>query len=81
MPLLRLLFAGLVALFAMAAVLFTAALVFVTGLVGWIAQLFGGKPRAARPGADVPRRANRSMRTDDVIDVETTKVPDDRGGR
>lgn len=75
MPLLRLLLAGLIALFAMAAVFFTAVVVLFTGLVGWVVQLFRGKPAAARttrpPNRMVPRP------TDDVIDVVTTNVPDD----
>lgn len=81
MSLLRLLFAGLVALFAMLAVVFTAVVVLFTGLVGWIAQLFGGQPGPVRPGAGArpPRRTN--LQSDDVIDVEATKVPDDADGR
>jgi hypothetical protein len=75
MPLLRLLLAGLVALFAMVAVFFTALVVIFTGLVAWVVQLFRGKPvpgRAARPSNRVVPRPG-----DDVIDVVTTKVPDD----
>ena len=67
--------AGLVALVAMAAVFFTAVVVLFTGLVGWLAQLFRGKPasvRSARPPNRVVPRPG-----DDVIDVVTTKVPDD----
>ena len=75
MPLLRLLLAGLVALAAMAAVFFTAMVVLFTGLVGWVMQLFRGKPAPVRstrpPNRVVPRP------TEDVIDVVTTKVPDD----
>lgn len=83
MPLLRLLFAGLVALFAMLAVVFTAIVMLFTGLVGWIAQTFRGQPDPARsgpgPGARPPQRTN--LRTDDAIDVEATKVPDDADKR
>jgi hypothetical protein len=81
MPLLRLLFAGLVALFAMLAVVFTAAVVLFSGLVAWLVQLFGGNAGSARtrPGPTAPRRTN--LRTDDAIDVEATKVPDDTGRR
>ena len=75
----RLLFAGLVALFAMVAVMCTAAVVLFTGLMGWLVQLFGGKAAPRRS----PRGGNRrpTMHTGDVIDVEATKVPDEAGGR
>lgn len=83
MPLLRLLLAGLVALAAMAAVLFTALVVLFTGLVGFVAQLFRGPRDPVRPASGPagvpPRRTN--LRTDDVIDVEATKVPEDKAGR
>lgn len=72
MPLLRLLFAGLVALFAMVAVLFTAAVVFLTGLFAWFVQLFrarGGRPAPRGPAA---RRAGGG----EVIDIEATVVPE-----
>lgn len=80
MPLLRLILAGLVALFAMLAVVFTAAVMLFTGLVGWVMQRFGGGAGPARPRAAPrpPRRTN--LRTDDVIEVEATKVPDDAAG-
>lgn len=68
MRVLRVLLAGLVALFALLAVMFTAALVVLGGLVGAVAQLFRSKPRPMRPA---PRR-----RSDEIIDVETTKVTD-----
>jgi hypothetical protein len=79
MPLLRLLLAGLVALAAMAAVFFTAVVVVLTGLVGWLAQLFRGRAATVRSGP--PPRRGTKMRMDDVIEVEATKVPDDAGGR
>lgn len=79
MPLLRLLLAGLVALAAMAAVFFTAVVVLFTGLAAWVVQLFRGRPAPVRssrpPNRVVPRP------TDDVIEVVTTKVPDDAAGR
>jgi hypothetical protein len=81
MPLLRLLFAGLIALAAMAAVAFTAMVVLITGMAGWIAQRLRGKPVAA-PRAPAPtRRSAPRMHSDDVIDVVTTNVPDDSGQR
>lgn len=82
MPLLRLLFAGLLALFAMFAVVFTAAVMLFTGLVGWVVQLFGGeRPGPVRPRPAPPPRRRTNLRTDDAIDVEATKVPDDGAGR
>lgn len=85
MPLLRLLLAGLMALFAMAAVLCTALVVLFTGLLGWVGSLFrskGGRPtpgpmRTATPGAG--RRG--AMNTGDVIDIEATQVTDKPAGR
>lgn len=78
MPLLRLLLAGLVALAAMAAVFFTAVIVMITGLAAYVMHWFrhGTRPEPARPpnhGANRP--------TDDVIDVESTNVPDKPAGR
>jgi hypothetical protein len=78
MPVLRLLFAGLVALFAMVAVMCTAAVVLFTGFIGWLVQLFGGKPAPRRQQQAGNRRS--TMNTGDVIDVEATKVPDEAGG-
>lgn len=75
MPLLRLLIAGLVALVAMAAVFFTAVVVLLGGLAAYVVQLFRPRAGPARSSRrEVPRR------TDDVIDVESTKVPDERPG-
>jgi hypothetical protein len=79
MPLLRLLLAGLVALVAMAAVFFTAVIVLFTGLAGWLAQLFRGRPAPVRPARPPNRVVPRPG--DDVIDVVTTKVPDEPPGR
>ena len=81
MRLLRLIGAGLIAVTAVVAVLFTAALVFVTGLAAYILQLFRRPPgpTQARP----PHRPYRqpAMRTDDAIDVVTTKVEDEPAKR
>jgi hypothetical protein len=80
MPILRLLLAGLIALFAMVAVLFTAAVVFVTGLLGWVVQLF--RPKGSRPAAGTARPVNpgaarhRPASGGDVIDIEATQVPE-----
>lgn len=85
MPLLRLLLAGLMALFAMAAVLFTALVVLFTGFVGWVGSLF--RPKGVRPAPGAARTVNPaarrrgSMNTGDVIDIEATKVPDEPPAR
>ena len=79
MPVLRLLLAGLVALFAMVAVVCTAAVVLFTGFMGWLVQWFGGKPAPRRRRETGSRRP--TMPTGDVIDVEATKVSDEAGGR
>ncbi|AOS43472.1 hypothetical protein Verru16b_00517 [Lacunisphaera limnophila] len=81
MPLLRLLFAGFVALFAMLAVAFTAAVVIFAGLLGWVTQLFRGKPRPVRSGPAAASGRRTRMPAGEVIDVEATKVPDEPGGR
>ncbi len=52
-----------------------ALVVFFTGLVAWVLQLFGQRRDSPGPGPASNRRT--TMRTDDVIDVVTTKVPDD----
>ena len=78
MPLLRLLLAGLVALAAMAAVFFTAVVVVVAGLAALVLRLVQRRPGPGRstrsPNRVVPRR------TDEIIDVEATKVPDKPAG-
>ena len=75
MRVLRLIVAGLIAIAAVAAVMFTAVVVFLTGLAAYVVQLFGSKRGPVQPG----RRpgGQPAMRTDDAIDVVTTKVPDD----
>lgn len=85
MPLLRLLLAGLLALFAMAAVLFTALVVLFTGFAGWLGSLF--RPKGNRPAPGPARTVHPgtgrrgSMNTGDVIDIEATKVPDEPPAR
>jgi hypothetical protein len=81
MPIIRLLFAGFVALLALVAVAFTAIVVLFTGLMGWVAQWFRGKPPAPRAAPSPNRRATAPMRSDDVIDVVATDVPNDRSVR
>jgi hypothetical protein len=73
MRVLRILVAGLIALGAMAAVIFAAVLVFLTGLTGYFLQLFRGGPAPVR-ARPAPGRPGGTMRTDDAIEVETTRV-------
>jgi len=74
---LRILVAGLVAVAAMVAVMFAAAVVFLTGLAGYVAQLFGAaRDPIPTSQARAPKRRT-AMRTDDAIDVITTTVPDE----
>ena len=73
MPVVRLLLAGLVAVFAVLATFFTALLVLLTGLAAWVVQLFRRKPAPGPPGPSSVHSPRG--RTDDVIDVVTTKVP------
>ncbi|RXK53107.1 hypothetical protein ESB00_15475 [Oleiharenicola lentus] len=76
MPLVRLLIAGLVAIFAMVAVLFTAVMVFLAGAVAWVLQQF--RPRPAAPGSARPVNPGGARRSPagrgDVIDIEATQV-------
>jgi hypothetical protein len=75
---LRVLLAGLVALFAVLAVFFTAVLVFFTGLIGAVLAQFRGS-RGANPSRPAPPRRSPPG-SGEVIDVETTKVPDKPAG-
>ncbi|MBP9914325.1 MAG: hypothetical protein KBF26_13065 [Opitutaceae bacterium] len=80
MPVIRILLAGLVALFALCATLFAAAVVLVTGMLGFILMLL--RPRSVsvratgrvRTAASAQRQS--AMRPDGAIDVVATKVPD-----
>ena len=76
---LRLLVAGLVAVAAMAAVLLAALVVFFTGLAALVLQFFQARPRPA-PAGRPPAPPQPPRRTDEVIDVVTTKVPADPAG-
>jgi len=73
MPILRLLLAGLVALFAVLATAFAALVVILTGMVAWVAQLFRPKSAPPQPGPSSVHSPRRPA--DDVIDVVTTRVP------
>jgi len=84
MRFLRLIVAGLIGIAAMAAVFLAAVVVFFTGLAAYLLQLFGvGKGPAPSGPAQTPNRAPamRPGRTDDAIDVVTTKVPDEPAPR
>lgn len=76
MPVLRLLMAGAIALFAVVATLFAAMLVFLTGLAALIVQAVRGK----RPSVTRPRPGARpsAVHPDGAIDVVATQVPEDR---
>lgn len=65
MPLLRLLFAGLIAFAAMAAVFFAAVVVFFTGAVAWVLQRLRPRRRQAWPAA----RRRAEARESKVIDI------------
>jgi hypothetical protein len=84
MRVLRILVAGLIAIAAMVAVMFAALVVFFTGLAAFVLQLFGVRrnspPVAAGGPTPTPGRPP-GTRTDDVIDVVTTKVPDEPAKR
>jgi hypothetical protein len=82
MRVLRLMVAGLIAIAAMVAVMFAAMVVFFTGLVAFVLQLFGVRKNSP-PVATGPSPARRppDRRIDDVIDVVSTKVPDESAKR
>lgn len=73
MRVLRLMVAGLIAIAAMVAVFFAAVVVFFTGLAAYVLQLFRKHPA---PSGSAPNRRT-TMRTDDAIDVVSTKVPEE----
>ena len=66
---------------AMLAVFFTAVVVVLTGLAAFVVQLFRKRPGPDPVGRAPGSRGRTTMRTDDAIDVVTTKVPDDPPGR
>jgi hypothetical protein len=75
MRFLRLVVAGLIAIAAMVGVLLAALVVFFTGVAAYVIQLFRKHPAPAPSGPPPDRRT--TMRTDDAIDVVSTKVPEE----
>jgi hypothetical protein len=81
MRFLRILVAGLIAVFAMGAIFLTAVVVFLAGLFAFVIQLFRGKVtgsiRMGRPaGPDRPAASRPEVRRmDDVIDVDSVRIP------
>ncbi len=75
MRVLRLILAGIIALGVLFMGFLTALLLMITGLVGYMIQLFRPKPSGRGAGAGPGRRP--STGTGDVIDVVATKVPSD----
>jgi hypothetical protein len=73
MPILRVLLAGLVALFAVLATALAAVFVVLAGLVAWVAQLFRPKSTPAQTGPSSIHSPRKQ--TGDVIEVVTTRVP------
>ncbi len=73
MRVLRLILAGIIALGVLFMGFLTALLLMITGLVGYVIQLFRPKPSGS--GAGAGRRPPTG--TGDVIDVVATKVPSD----
>jgi hypothetical protein len=72
---LRLILAGIIALGVLFMGFLTALLLMITGLVGYVIQLFRPKPSGSGAGAGPGRRPPTG--TGDVIDVVATKVPSD----
>ena len=81
MRLLRLIGAGLIAVMAVVAVLFSAAVVIVAGLAAYVVQLFRRPPGPAPARPPYPPDRRPAMRTDDAIEVVTTKVGDEPAER
>lgn len=77
MRVLRVLLAGLIAVFALLGVLFAAVVVIFTGLAAYMMQLFRRRPGTVRSGFE----STVNHAPDDAIDVVTTKVTDDPAGR
>lgn len=75
MRVLRLLLAGMIALGALFVGFLAAAVLLLTGMVGFVIQLFRPKPPAGAPGTGPMRRPPTG--SGDVIDVVATKVPSD----
>lgn len=75
MRVLRLLLAGMIALGALFMGFVAAVLLLLTGVAGFLIQLFRPRPAAPAPGAGPLRRPPTG--SGDVIDVVATKVPAD----
>ena len=71
---LRLLLAGLLAAMALVAGFFAAVVILVTGLMGYVVQLFMRMTGKARPRPSRPSPLSKG----DVIDVVATKVPTEK---
>jgi len=67
--------AGIIALGALFMGFLAAVVLLLTGVAGYVIQLFRPKPTAATPGAGPMRRPPAG--SGDVIDVVATKVPSD----
>lgn len=76
MRVIRIIFAGLMALAVLVAGILMAGVVMLAGLGSFAAQFLGGKKRMVRPTTQ-PEKTDRVPvgPTDDVIDVEATRVP------
>ncbi len=78
MRILRLLLAGLLVVTALVAGFFAAVVILVTGMVGYVAQLFTRRPVSVRGRPSQSSGQASPLRTDDVIDVVATKVPTEK---
>ncbi len=79
---LRILVAALIGLAAMVAVFLAAVVVFFAGLAALVLHFFRGRPAPARPGGQPsPNRTPPSGRTEEIIEVVSTKVPADPAGQ
>ncbi len=75
MRVLRLILAGMIALGALFMGFLAAVLLLLTGMAGFVIQLFRAKPPAGSSGAGSVRRPPTG--SGDVIDVVATKLPAD----
>ena len=77
----RLLLAGVIAAAVLVAGFFAAAVLLLTGVVGFVVQLFRGRSGTVRPDRSAATKRESPLATGDVIDVEVTKVSTDSSGR
>ena len=75
---LRLLLAGLLAAMALMAGFFAAVVILVTGLVGYVVQLFLRLTGKAQPRPSRSSARPSPLSKGDVIDVVATKVPTEK---